>query len=363
MANPLRLVTIGTSSITERLLEAAQEVEGLAYVGTMSRDASKAAAFTQAHGGTKSYTSVAQIAEDAEVDAIYIGSPNECHYSQAIELIRAGKNVLVEKPICANRFEVQQLFAAANLHHIISTEAMRPLHDPNWAKIAAQIPKLGTLRRATLRFGKYSSRYDNLRSGQQTNIFDTRMASGALMDIGIYPIEVMCALFGAPKEVKAAPVMLAKEYEPLTHGPLDGAGSAICTYGSHRDFPGLVVEIAYSKITNDYLPSQFEGELGTLTIDSPHTPTKATLTLRGANGAVDTVEEIELTPVPNTMVHELRDFVAMCAGEKINTMWGDDLDIRAAFTHFDNASLDALAVTDEIRRQAGIEFESDYHRG
>lgn len=368
----IRLATIGTSLISGNLLDAAKEVSGIDYIGTFSRDKSRAESFTNLHEGTKSFGSLDEIIADPDVDAIYIASPNACHYKQAIECIRAGKNVLIEKPICANRFEVQQLFAAANLHHVISTEAIRPVHDPAWAAIAREIPKLGVLRRATLRFGRYSSRYDDVRSGRQTNIFDTRMASGALMDMGIYPIEVMCALFGAPKTVQAAPVMITDAHTQSTGGAIDGAGSLICTYGSHRDFPGLIVEISYSKISNDYLPSQIEGENGTITIDAVSAPKKATLTLRGetfrgdatstSTSKNDLVKEIEIAPCANTMVHELRDFVAMCNGESIDTMWGANLNPRAAFTHFDNASLDALGVCDEVRRQGNITFISDFRR-
>lgn len=248
---------------------------------------------------------------------------------------------------------------------------MRPIHDPSWAAIAREIPRLGTLRRATFRFGKYSSRYDDLRSGQHTNIFDANLATGGLMDIGIYPIEVMCALFGAPKTIKASPVLLEEKYHNLTNGTLDGAGSLICNYGSHRDFPDLVVEISYSKITNDYLPSQIEGDLGTITIDKLTTPTKAVLTLRGetvrgdavhvSNSINDIVEDIPLTHIENTIEWELQDFVVMCNGRNIDTLWGKNLTPRAAFTHFDNASIDAMTVTDEVRRQAEIRFPSDFH--
>lgn len=365
----IHLATIGTSVISDRMLEAAAQVEGLEYVGTMSRDAGRAEAFTRSHGGTTPYTELAQIIADPIVDAVYIASPNSCHYKQAEELIRANKNVLVEKPICTNRYEVQELLATANLHHVISTEALRCIHDPSWATIYAALPRIGTLRRATLRFGKYSSRYDEVRSNRHTNIFDTKLASGALMDIGIYPIEVMCALFGAPKKIQAAPVMLEEKYNDVTNGPIDGAGSILCTYGSHRDFPGLVVEIAYSKISNDYMPSQIEGDFGTITIDSLSNPSKVTLALRGSapsGGDMEflppepIVEELPITHVENNMIYELKDFVAMCNGENIDTMWGKGLDIRAAWTHFDNASVDTLTVTDEVRHQAGITFISDY---
>lgn len=372
MTQTVRLATIGTSLISSNLIDAAKEVDNLEYIGTLSRSRSKGETYTSRRGGKHAFASLDEIIHSSEVDAVYIGSPNALHYPQAIDCIRAGKHVLVEKPLCANHFEVQQLFAAANLHHVISTEAMRPIHDPGWAAIAREIPKLGTLRRATFRFGKFSSRYEDVRSGRQTNIFDTRMSSGALMDMGIYPIEIMCALFGAPKEIKAAPIFISNEDNHETGGVIDGAGSLICTYGSKRDFPGLVVEIAYSKISNDYLPSQIEGENGTIVIENISAPTKATLTLRGETfrgdatttitSKNDDVIDIEVAPCANSMVYELRDFVAMINGENIDTMWGKDLNPRAVFTHLDNASLDALAVCDEVRRQGGMHFATDFRR-
>lgn len=361
MKNTIKLATIGTSSISDRLIDAASQVEGIEYVGTLSRNAARAEAYSTEHGGSRWFGSLDEILGADDIDAVYIGSPNICHYDQAIQLIRAGKNVLIEKPICANHYEVQQLFAAANLHHIISTEAMKPLHDPAWAAIARALPKLGRLRRATLRFGRYTPSVEDVLAGKQVNVFDTEMAGGAVMDMGVYPIEVMCALFGAPEKVLAAPTLMSDASTEATHGAIDGAGSLLCTYGAHREHAGLVCEIAYSKISNDYLPSQIEGEFGSIVVDKISIPRHATLTLRVDGEEVS--EEIAINPVPNNMIYEVQDFVTMINGGTINTLWGDNFNPRMAFTHFDNASLDTMGVIDEVRRQAGISFPADFRRG
>ena len=369
MTDKIRLATIGTSPISDNLLEAAREVDGITYVGTFSRDAERARTFTKSHGGTHAFTSLEELASSPEVDAVYVASPNACHLDQALALASANKHLLVEKPLCANRYDAQRLFAAAELHGVVVMEAMRPLHDPAWRAVAAALPSVGELRRASLRFGRYSSRFDDLKAGRHTNIFDARMASGALMDMGIYTVEPMVALFGMPERIVAAAALVAEKGNHLTGGAIDGAGSALCIYGDDSGTPGLVVELAYSKITTDLLPSQIEGDLGTITIDSVSIPQGASVLHRGgavrgdaraiATSVGDTHERLDVRPCPNSMVYELADFVRLVRNEPVDTLWGPALDARGAFASFRDVTLGALAVTDEIRRQTGVKFPAD----
>ena len=369
MTDKIRLATIGTSPISDNLLEATREVDGITYVGTFSRDAERARAFTKSHGGTHAFTSLEELASSPEVDAVYVASPNACHLDQALALASANKHLLVEKPLCANRYDAQRLFAAAELHGVVVMEAMRPLHDPAWRAVAAALPSVGELRRASLRFGRHSSRFDDLKAGRHTNIFDARMASGALMDMGIYTVEPMVALFGMPERIVAAAALVAEKGNHLTGGAIDGAGSALCIYGDDSGTPGLVVELAYSKITTDLLPSQIEGDLGTVTIDSVSIPQGASVLHRGravrgdaraiATSVGDTHERLDVRPCPNSMVYELADFVRLVRNEPVDTLWGPALDARGAFASFRDVTLGALAVTDEIRRQTGVKFPAD----
>ena len=369
MTDKIRLATIGTSPISDNLLEAAREVDGITYVGTFSRDAERARTFTKSHGGTHAFTSLEELASSPEVDAVYVASPNACHLDQALALASANKHLLVEKPLCANRYDAQRLFAAAELHGVVVMEAMRPLHDPAWRAVAAALPSVGELRRASLRFGRYSSRFDDLKAGRHTNIFDARMASGALMDMGIYTVEPMVALFGMPERIVAAATLVAEKGNHLTGGAIDGAGSALCIYGDDSGTPGLVVELAYSKITTDLLLSQIEGDLGTVTIDSVSIPQGASVLHRGgavrgdaraiATSVGDTHERLDVRPCPNSMVYELADFVRLVRNEPVDTLWGPALDARGAFASFRDVTLGALAVTDEIRRQTGVKFPAD----
>lgn len=370
MSEPIRLATIGTSPISNDLLDAATQVDDIKYVGTYSRNPITAREFTERHGGTRPFTTLEQLANCEDVDAVYIASPNALHFDQALACISGNKHILIEKPACSNRFQAQSLYAAAELHHVIALEAMRPIHDPAWAKIFDSLEELGTLRRATFRFGKYSSRYDDVKAGRHTNIFDTKMASGALMDMGIYTVEPMVALFGMPDRIVAAPTLISDSKCETTNGIIDGAGSVLCTYGPHSGTPGLVVELAYSKISTDLLPSQIEGDLGTMTIDSMASPQHVSIMTRGkavrgsasteSNRPNSTTRELDIERRTNNMVYELRDFVSLIRGEKLDTLWGREITVRGALQSYDCVTFNSLSVCDEIRNQAHIHFPADF---
>lgn len=363
----LRIATIGTSMITENFIEAIHATEGVSFVGTLSRDAERARAFTREHGGTLPFTSLDKLAVSEAVDAVYIGSPNALHHDQALACIAGGKHVLVEKPFGANAAEAQEVFDAASESGVVAMEAMRPLHDPAFHTCEDALGEVGRIRRAALHFGKYSSRYDDILAGRRTNIFDCNMASGALMDIGVYCVEPMVELFGMPQSIICTASLLDRSTNELTNGPIDGAGIILATYGD------LVVSLSFSKITNDFLPSQIEGEAATLTIDKISTPETARIDYRGtatrnaakkgpsAIGASQ--RALELPACDNSMVYELADFVraiaeAPAAMER-DEIWAAMANDRKPLGHYRDVTMLSLTIMDAARKQVGIAFPAD----
>lgn len=359
----IRIATIGTSAITAQLLDALSRCPDAVFVGTCSRDAERAGAFTAAHGGTRPFTSVEELAASPEVDAVYIGSPNACHASQALACIAGGKHVLVEKPFAVNAPEARAVLKAAEAAGVVALEAMRPLHDPAFLKLRSLLGRLGTLRRATLRFGKYSSRYDLVLAGKPANVFDCRMAGGALMDLGIYTVEPLVALFGTPQQIACAAALLDPATRAVCGGAIDGAGTILASYD------GMVASLHYSKITDDLATSQFEGELGTLTVDAIATPRRARLDLRctgtqpqpGAYSISTTVaQDIELPAQENSMAGELADFLRAVAavhnGCAPAMAPAGALGPLKAFSAITETSLELM---DEARRQVGVMFPAD----
>lgn len=291
----LRIATIGTSWITTRFAAAAAEVPGIELAVAYSRDRARAAEFAREIGAGGASSDLVGLLGSTEVDAVYVASPNSVHFEQALTAVRAGKHVLVEKPAATTAAEFQTLIAAAEQAGVVLLEAMRSAYDPGVAKVSELLGELGTLRRASIRYGKRSSRYDQVLAGERVNIFDPALAGGALYDLGVYCTSALVSLFGEPGRVLAASVPIA--------GGADGAGAVLAVY------PGLVVDLSYSKITDSGLPSEFQGELGTLTVDSITAPRR--LELRRSDG---TEERHEVSGPEFNLGYEIERFIELCSG-------------------------------------------------
>lgn len=362
----ISIATVGTSMITRDFLDVLRQRDDARFIGTCSRDAGRAAAFTAEFGGTVPFTSVEELDASPEVDAVYLGSPNALHAEQALACIHAGKHVLVEKPFAANEREARLVFEAAGTAGVVALEAMRPLHDPAFRACAAAFNELGRIRRATLRFGKYSSRYDEILAGRRTNIFDCALASGGLMDMGVYSVEPLIELFGEPERIQAAGVLLDASTRWLTNGPIDGAGTILASY------PGMVASLNWSKISADLAESQIEGERGTLTIDAISTPHRARVCLReearrrsakqvpGYSDNGTQTCELELPACDNTMCYELDDFLEAVRAVRDGAPAEEaPAGPYGTVGHFRDVTLASLRVMDEARRQMGVRFPAD----
>ena len=362
----LRIATIGTSMITDDFIQVVNANDQAAFVGTLSRDANRGTAFTAERGGERNFTSLDELAVAADVDAVYIGSPNALHYEQALACIAGGKHVIVEKPFCATEAQALEVFRAAEVAGVVALEAMRPLHDPAFHAIEDALGEIAPIRRASLRFGKYSSRYNEILAGRATNIFDCNMASGSLMDIGVYTVEPMVEIFGMPSGLTSMTTLLDPTTRQLTHGPIDGCGSILASYGGGR----ISVELAHSKITNDLLPSQIEGERGTIQIDHLSTPRNVRIDYRGdvvRGSATEAPREqgdngrvLDLPKSSNTMEYELTDFITAIGGiDNVKEEIWETPAGRHELGHYRDVTLVSLRIMDAVRQQAGITFPAD----
>ena len=292
----IRFAIVGTNFISDRFVEAARASSSAEIVAVYSRKLDTGRHFADKYGIKKVYSDYTAMLSDANVDAVYIASPTFCHNEQAEAALTAGKHVLCEKMITTTEAEIASLIALAKERRLVLLEAMRPDFDPAFDALRSALDKIGKIRRATLEFCQYSSRYGKFLAGEVLNAFDPKLKNSALADIGIYPLHLAVSLFGRPQKLTASSVFLDNGFE--------GAGSITLDYGDK------LCQVIYSKITDSVNPSVIEGEHGSVTIDKINSPTRITLRLRG-EAAVD----LPLTPVSNNMVYEVEAFSRMVAGE------------------------------------------------
>lgn len=318
---------IGTNVITERFLEAGKDAEGFCLRGVYSRSREKAVDFARKHGADLAFDSLEDMDSCKEIDAVYVASPNSLHASQSIQMLKGGKHVLCEKPIASNQREFEEMKKVALENRRVLLEAMRSVYSPGFQAIRENLHKLGKIRRVSFQYCQYSRRYDNFKKGIIENAFNPALSNGALMDIGVYCVHPLVSLFGKPEKVISSSLKLSNG--------IDGAGTILTEY---PDFQG---ELLYSKITDSRVPSQIQGEEGSMVIREIPDPQEVVLYYRDGR-----TETLEIPRTENNMVYEIREFLRLIR-EK-----------RYSHEYLENSQME-IELMDEVRRQQKIFFPAD----
>ena len=185
---------IATSFVTDlRLLPDAVP----AAVG--SRTPESAAAFAERHGFARAHGSWAELAADPDVDVIYVATPHASHLDAAMECLRAGKAVLCEKPITLDRASAEQLVREARAREVFLMEAMWMRCNPAIRDLTARIADgvIGEVRAVHADFGLQGP----FEAGHRLR--DPGMGGGALLDLGVYPINLAHLILGTPESVQS----------------------------------------------------------------------------------------------------------------------------------------------------------------
>lgn len=330
----LNLGIIGTNWITNQFVDAAIATKEYQLVGVYSRSIEKAKAFGEPYHATVFETSLEAYATNSDIDVVYIASPNSMHYEQAVTLMRAGKHVIVEKPIFSNPREWIDAAKVAEENKVFLFEAARHVHEENFKIVKEEVKALEHLQGATFTYMKYSSRYDAVLKGEEPNIFSLDFSGGALADLGVYPLYAAIAWFGLPETSHYFCTKIATG--------VDGKGTIILRY---KDFD---VTILAGKIVNSFLPAEIYGLNKTLSMDSIESIT----TIEVIDCKTKLKESIAKKTSENPMMDEAKDFA-----DVIN--FPEDVDKQKEYREWLTLSQQVNQVMTNLRKDAGIVFAAD----
>lgn len=95
--------------------------------------------------GIAGYTQTADLLAQPDIDAVLIATPDRFHYSLGKQALRAGKHVLMEKPLAQTTAEAMELAQLADeLHLKLQTGAMKR-HDPGISFVKQHISRIGEI--------------------------------------------------------------------------------------------------------------------------------------------------------------------------------------------------------------------------
>ncbi len=334
----VRFGVVGTNFITDWVINGARQDSRFELVAVCSRKQETADAFAARHSIPHTFTSLEEMAASPLIDAVYIASPNFLHAEQSILCMKQGKHVLCEKPFASNAREVREMIAASERYGVTLMEAMKPTLTPNFRAVREYVKRIGTVRRYFSCYCQYSSRYDKFKEGIVLNAFNPKLSNGAMMDIGIYTLYPMVVLFGRPHKITASGIVLSSG--------TDGQGAV------NFEYEGMNATILYSKIADSMLPTEIQGEAGTITLDRINIIKQVTFrprtTAASGKGATSDPLDVSLPTDKDEYYYEIAEFIDLIQSGR-----------RESEINSHAHSLITLEVIDEVRRQLGVVYPAD----
>ncbi|MBO9596942.1 MAG: Gfo/Idh/MocA family oxidoreductase [Cohnella sp.] len=167
--------------------------QGAELAAVAGRNLDKAEKFAQEHGAPKAYGSLEQLAQDPNVDIVYIGTLHPVHKENMLAFLRAGKAVLCEKPFTMNAAEAEEAVACAKQHGVFLMEAMWTRYLPAIRQVREWLSegKIGEVRLVKAEFG-----FD-VGWQPEGRLLNPALGGGTLLDAGIYPVSFASMIYGA----------------------------------------------------------------------------------------------------------------------------------------------------------------------
>jgi predicted dehydrogenase len=193
----IRWGILGTGSIAAKFARGLASLADARLVAVGSRSSATAEAFAETFGVPHRHASYEALAQDPEVDVIYVATPHSLHRENSILCLRAGKAVLCEKPFAINAAEALEVIELARARGLFLMEAMWTRFVPLIAKLRELLADgaIGQVRLLTADFG-FRAPFD-----PAGRLFNPELGGGALLDVGVYNVSLASMIFGPPSRV------------------------------------------------------------------------------------------------------------------------------------------------------------------
>lgn len=315
---PFRWCFIGAGNLANTVAQTILPSRRHEIVSVYTRRWEKCEEFAEKYHA-KPYRTAEEAIADPNVDAVYIVTPHTSHFLYAKTALELGKPVLVEKPFTVEAKNAKALIQLAREKKCYIAEAMWTWFAPAAYQVKEWVDagELGMITTAEMSFcmkeGKFPQR-----------LTDSKMAGGALLDVGIYPIAYAYRLFGNPTKI---------ECTGRVENGIDLCEDVLLTFGN-----GLQVKCSSSMIDeNGKEDLLLDGDRGQIQCESYYRANEIEL-VRTSGGR-------EVFDGDGSYLNEF-DIVAEEIREGLT---------QSRYVPF-SATSDVCEILDECRRQMGLDY-------
>ena len=201
----LKVGILGAGGIACAMAKTISQMPSACCFAVASRDLEKALKFAGKWGLKEAYGSYEEMLSDPGVDLVYVATPHSHHYPHVRLCLEHGKHVLCEKAFTVNAAQARELFRIAKDKRLLLTEAMWTRYLPMRGTIN-EVLRSGIVGKPwllTANLGYMISDVERLK--------EPSLAGGALLDVGVYPLNFAAMVFGNdPVSIQGSAVLSDK---------------------------------------------------------------------------------------------------------------------------------------------------------
>lgn len=194
MSEAIRWGILGTGSIARKFVEGLGSAGGAELTAVGSRTQQRADEFGGRHNVPHRHGSYEALADDPDVDIVYVATPHPVHKPGAMLCLSAGKAVLCEKPFTVNAGEAREMIDEARNRGVFLMEGMWTRFFPAMDRVRKLLADgaIGEPRMVQADFG--------FRAGwkPESRLLNPELGGGALLDVGCYTVSLASMIFGSP---------------------------------------------------------------------------------------------------------------------------------------------------------------------
>ena len=328
MEKKIRWGILGPGGIAHKFADALKVIRDAEITAVGSRDLQRADAFADTFDVPHRHGNYVQLANNPEVDVVYVATPHPFHKACAMLCLEAGKAVLCEKPLTVDTDQAEALIACAREHKQFLMEAMWTRFIPVMVKVRKWLAAgvIGEPRMLTADFG---NRVELTAENMKGRLFALKLTGGAMLDIGVYTVSLASMVFGAPTQITS----LAH----IGETGVDEQAAVLLGYDA-----GQIASLSCAITTRTSQDARIFGTKGAIYIPNFSRATSATLEVLGKEPV-----QIEIPFTGNGFEYQVLEVIKCLRAGKLES------DVMPL-----DESLSIIQTMDIARAQWGLEYPS-----
>ena len=264
----IRWGIIGPGSIAHNFADALKQTYSGELIAIASRSSSKLEEFGNKYQIKKEFrfNDYEVLLENENIDAVYIATPHVFHTDLSIKAAGKGKHILCEKPGAVNFTEASKVIEKIKEAGVFYKEGFMYRCHPQIPALINIIKKntIGKIKRITSSFG-----FDMQKVIPDHRLFDKKLAGGAILDVGLYPVSLSRMVAGAAVGKKFINPVSISAKARIGETGVDEISSATLTFEDN-----IIAEVFTAIMQNMDNNAVIEGDIGKIILDDPWMPGK-----------------------------------------------------------------------------------------